>query len=147
MEYDSKFYTYAINQCLQLVYALRKAKKPNEDLSSVLKEFHIPTQFAKTVLKSLESPYNTSTYSDDLSFESLIGEGLIRTQSVSKINDKFHSIRDFADISSLEFFKLDVSQPKKILFMELMVDNLIVFNDCDMAQMSVLIEMLKALQK
>ena len=128
--YDNKFYTYVINELLQLVYALRKAKKnPNTRLEDILKEFNIPTQFAKAVFKNSEAEFTQSPYSDDLSFESLIGSGFMRMQSVSNIIDNYKSVRDFTSISVNNFYGLDVSPKIKVKFLDLMLDNDVTFID------------------
>lgn len=151
--HDSKFYTYAINQLLQLVYALRKAKKePERTIEDIAREFNIPSSLAVDILKYMEPHYQTDkVYSDELSFQSLIGENKVRTQSISKINNgrtletAFYSVKDFSSITSQEFFGLHISINAKLLFLSLMADNKIPFSDNDMKTVYNCYDHLKAL--
>ena len=151
--HDSKFYTYTINQLLQLVYMFRKAKKePERSIEDISKEFNIPSSMATDVINYMDKNYHKDKiYSDDLSFQSLIGENKIRTQSISKINNRRNeneillSVRDFSTITSQEFFGLHISVNAKLLFLSLMADNKIAFKDGDMNTVNNCYDHLKAL--
>lgn len=151
--HDSKFYTYTINQLLQLVYMFRKAKKePERSIEDISKEFNIPSSMATDVINYMDKNYHKDKiYSDDLSFQSLIGENKIRTQSISKINNRRNeneillSVRDFSTITSQEFFGLHISVNAKLLFLSLMADNKIAFKDGDMNTVNTCYDHLKAL--